>query len=125
MENNAVCGSFDLISNRSCSYYLFSNVVSRKGEAIFKSDNISTISILKDVLTKEATKRKINLNISYGLSSSIVSRHNHTSSNFLLANRIYKLYKDVLYTWVWIVLAELCIWHTYSCYLTTTVMLPQ
>ena len=40
--------------------------VFRKGEAIFRSDNVSTISILKDVLTKEATKRKINLNISYG-----------------------------------------------------------
>ncbi|XP_070553841.1 BBSome complex member BBS7-like isoform X2 [Ptychodera flava] len=39
----------------------------RKGEGIFRSDNISTISILKDVLTKEATKRKINLNISYDL----------------------------------------------------------
>lgn len=38
----------------------------RKGEGCFKSDNISTISILKDVLSKEATKRKINLNISYG-----------------------------------------------------------
>uniref|UniRef100_A0A8D2D682 Bardet-Biedl syndrome 7 protein homolog n=1 Tax=Sciurus vulgaris TaxID=55149 RepID=A0A8D2D682_SCIVU len=37
----------------------------RKGEGVFKSDNISTISILKDVLSKEATKRKINLNISY------------------------------------------------------------
>ncbi|XP_061441181.1 Bardet-Biedl syndrome 7 protein isoform X1 [Rhineura floridana] len=36
----------------------------RKGEGYFKSDNISTISILKDVLSKEATKRKINLNIS-------------------------------------------------------------
>jgi hypothetical protein len=38
----------------------------RKGEAIFRSDNISTISILKDVLTKEATKKKIRLDISYG-----------------------------------------------------------
>ncbi|XP_022086868.1 Bardet-Biedl syndrome 7 protein homolog [Acanthaster planci] len=37
----------------------------RKGEGIFRSDNISTVSILKDVLSKEATKRKINLNISY------------------------------------------------------------
>ncbi|XP_066089945.1 Bardet-Biedl syndrome 7 protein isoform X1 [Saccopteryx bilineata] len=37
----------------------------RKGEGVFKSDNISTISILKDVLSKEATKKKINLNISY------------------------------------------------------------
>uniref|UniRef100_T1IN54 Bardet-Biedl syndrome 7 protein homolog n=1 Tax=Strigamia maritima TaxID=126957 RepID=T1IN54_STRMM len=34
------------------------------GEAILKSDNISTISILKDVLTKEATKKKIRLDIS-------------------------------------------------------------
>ena len=38
----------------------------RKGEAIFKSDNISTISILKDFLTKEATKKKISLDISCG-----------------------------------------------------------
>lgn len=37
-----------------------------KGEGHFKSDNISTISILSDVLSKEATKKKINLNISYG-----------------------------------------------------------
>lgn len=34
-----------------------------KGEAEFKSDNISTISILKDILTKEATKKKIKLEI--------------------------------------------------------------
>lgn len=39
--------------------------VTKKGEAIFRSDNISTISILKDVLTKEATKKKISLNITY------------------------------------------------------------
>ncbi|CAB1325604.1 unnamed protein product [Coregonus sp. 'balchen'] len=38
-----------------------------KGEGHFKSDNISTISILKDVLSKEATKRKNNLNISYDI----------------------------------------------------------
>ena len=37
------------------------------GEASFKSDNISTISILKDVLTKEATKRKIRLDITYDI----------------------------------------------------------
>ena len=35
-----------------------------KGYGIFKSDNISTISILKDFLTKEATKKKIELDIS-------------------------------------------------------------
>ncbi|XP_052091577.1 Bardet-Biedl syndrome 7 protein homolog isoform X5 [Mytilus californianus] len=38
-----------------------------KGEAVFRSDNISTISILKDVLTKEATKKKIRLDISYDI----------------------------------------------------------
>ncbi|XP_038255296.1 Bardet-Biedl syndrome 7 protein isoform X2 [Dermochelys coriacea] len=47
----------------------------RKGEGFFKSDNISTISILKDVLSKEATKRKINLNISYDINEASV---NHT-----------------------------------------------
>ncbi|XP_054846504.1 Bardet-Biedl syndrome 7 protein isoform X2 [Eublepharis macularius] len=47
----------------------------RKGEAYFKSDNISTISILKDVLSKEATKRKINLNISCDINEVSV---NHT-----------------------------------------------
>nr|CAD7256790.1 unnamed protein product [Timema shepardi] len=35
----------------------------RKGEAEFRSDNISTISILKDILTKEATKKKIKLEL--------------------------------------------------------------
>lgn len=38
-----------------------------KGEVIFCSDNISTISILKDFLTAEATKRKIHLNITYDI----------------------------------------------------------
>jgi hypothetical protein len=42
------------------------NFISRKGEAEFKSDNISTISILKDVLTKEATKKKIKLDLLCG-----------------------------------------------------------
>ena len=50
------------------TYDLF--VHCRKGEAIFRSDNISTISILKDVLTKEATKKKVRLDITYGKSSS-------------------------------------------------------
>ncbi|XP_029703539.1 BBSome complex member BBS7 isoform X2 [Takifugu rubripes] len=46
-----------------------------KGEGHFKSDNISTISILSDVLSKEATKKKINLNISYDINDDSV---NHT-----------------------------------------------
>lgn len=37
----------------------------RKGEGIFRSDNISTISILKDFITKEATNKKIPLEINY------------------------------------------------------------
>ncbi|XP_028967281.1 Bardet-Biedl syndrome 7 protein [Galendromus occidentalis] len=36
----------------------------RRSEAIFKSDNISTMSILKDSLTNEGTKKKILLDIS-------------------------------------------------------------
>ncbi|CAL9706501.1 unnamed protein product [Knipowitschia caucasica] len=44
-----------------------------KAEGHFKSDNISTISILSDVLSKEATKRKINLNISYDINDESVS----------------------------------------------------
>lgn len=47
-------------------FFFFACFFFSKGEGNFKSDNISTISILKDVLSKEATKRKINLNISYG-----------------------------------------------------------
>nr|CAD7588384.1 unnamed protein product [Timema genevievae] len=41
----------------------FVTLVGTKGEAEFRSDNISTISILKDILTKEATKKKIKLEI--------------------------------------------------------------
>ncbi|CAG7829503.1 unnamed protein product [Allacma fusca] len=36
-----------------------------KGEANFKSDNISTISILKDCLTKEALKKKMRLDMEF------------------------------------------------------------
>jgi len=39
----------------------------RRGEAQFRSDNISTISILKDALTKEATKKSIRLEVTCGL----------------------------------------------------------
>jgi Bardet-Biedl syndrome 7 protein len=38
----------------------------RRGEATFRSDNISTISILKDVLSKEATSRKMSVNMTHG-----------------------------------------------------------
>jgi len=38
-----------------------------KGKAIFQSDSITTISILKEVMTKEATTKKIAINISLDL----------------------------------------------------------
>lgn len=44
-----------------------------KGEVIFRSDNISTISILKDFLTIEATRRKIHLNITYDIDENSAS----------------------------------------------------
>lgn len=34
-----------------------------KGYAVFRSDSISTISVLKDLITREATSRKINVSI--------------------------------------------------------------
>ncbi|KFB50077.1 AGAP011899-PA-like protein [Anopheles sinensis] len=43
-----------------------------KGEAVFRSDNISTISILKDFITKEATKKRIKLEISTSLNESSI-----------------------------------------------------
>ncbi|CAD5123923.1 DgyrCDS12231 [Dimorphilus gyrociliatus] len=42
------------------------------GEAVFTSDSVSTISILKDVLSKEATNKKIRLDMSYDISDSSV-----------------------------------------------------
>ncbi|KAG9272232.1 Bardet-Biedl syndrome 7 protein isoform X1 [Astyanax mexicanus] len=64
-----------------------------KGEGNFKSDNISTISILKDVLSKEATKRKINLNISYEVNEDSVSHtlkmiHPKLEYQLLLAKKV-------------------------------------
>uniref|UniRef100_A0A3Q2IL64 Bardet-Biedl syndrome 7 n=1 Tax=Equus caballus TaxID=9796 RepID=A0A3Q2IL64_HORSE len=65
----------------------------KKGEGIFKSDNISTISILKDVLSKEATKRKINLNISYEINEVSVKHtlkliHPKLEYQLLLAKKV-------------------------------------
>ena len=38
----------------------------RKGEAVFRSDNMSTISVLKEVLSKETTQRKTQVKFSHG-----------------------------------------------------------
>uniref|UniRef100_A0A182QGI9 Bardet-Biedl syndrome 7 protein homolog n=1 Tax=Anopheles farauti TaxID=69004 RepID=A0A182QGI9_9DIPT len=43
-----------------------------KGEAVFRSDNISTVSILKDFITKEATKKRIKLEISTSINESTI-----------------------------------------------------
>ena len=64
-----------------------------KGIGTFKSDNISTISILKDFLTKEATKKKIQLNISCEVSDqSVVDTlnliHPKLESQLLLAKQV-------------------------------------
>lgn len=44
----------------------------RKGEAEFRSDNISTISIIKDVLTREITKKRIKLEISTDMNQNCI-----------------------------------------------------
>ncbi|CAL8354731.1 unnamed protein product [Merluccius merluccius] len=64
-----------------------------KGEGHFRSDNISTISILSDVLSKEATQRKINLNISYDINDESVSHtlrmiHPKLQYQLLLAKKV-------------------------------------
>ncbi|XP_074649766.1 BBSome complex member BBS7-like [Tubulanus polymorphus] len=65
----------------------------QKGEAIFKSDNISTISILKDVLSKEATKKKIRLDITYDINEDSIAHtirllHPRLEYQLLLAKKV-------------------------------------
>lgn len=44
----------------------------KKGEVHFRSDNISTISILRDILTKKATEKGIRLEITYDIDETSV-----------------------------------------------------
>ncbi|XP_054708555.1 Bardet-Biedl syndrome 7 protein homolog [Uloborus diversus] len=65
----------------------------KKGESIFKSDNISTISILKDVLTREATRKKISLDISFDINEESVPHmlrfiHPKLEYQLLLAKKV-------------------------------------
>ena len=39
----------------------------RKGEAVFRSDNMSTISVLKEVLSKITAQRKMQVKFSHGV----------------------------------------------------------
>merc|ERR1719240_573175 len=47
----------------------------KKGHALFQSDSITTIGVLKDHITREATARKIRLNINVD----VWTRHFHAS----------------------------------------------
>uniref|UniRef100_A0A914XKW5 Bardet-Biedl syndrome 7 n=1 Tax=Plectus sambesii TaxID=2011161 RepID=A0A914XKW5_9BILA len=44
-----------------------------KGQAMFRSDNLSTIAILRDVLSKEATKKKLKVDISCDINDDSVA----------------------------------------------------
>ncbi|XP_078044323.1 BBSome complex member BBS7 isoform X1 [Augochlora pura] len=46
----------------------------KKGNAIFLGENISSIIILRDILTREATKRKIKLDVFCGIAEGSISR---------------------------------------------------
>ena len=47
--------------------YMCVSFLIRKGEISFRTDNISTVSVLKEVLSKEATQRKVSIKIIQGL----------------------------------------------------------
>ncbi|XP_077518922.1 BBSome complex member BBS7-like [Amblyomma americanum] len=64
-----------------------------RGEAIFKSDNISTISILKDVLAKQATRKKISLDISCDINDDSITHtlrmiHPKLEHQLILAKKV-------------------------------------
>lgn len=48
-------------------HYINIFLILRKGSAIFFGENISSIIILRDILTREATKRKIKLDVYCGI----------------------------------------------------------
>ena len=59
--------SYNVLTSKSRDYSLKQNIVSsRQREAEFKSDNLSTISVIKEVISKEATKKKISIKITHG-----------------------------------------------------------
>ncbi|XP_051160588.1 Bardet-Biedl syndrome 7 protein homolog [Leptopilina boulardi] len=58
------------------SCFIGTNIICKykKGSAVFLSENISTIIILRDVLTKEATKRKMKLDVFCEVSDASLTR---------------------------------------------------
>ena len=64
-----------------------------KGEATFRSDSLTTLSIVKEVVTKEATSRKIQIQISIDAKESTVTNLLHKVDPMLcyqlsLANKV-------------------------------------
>ena len=58
--------NYNVLTSKSREYSLQYNSVSyRQREAEFKSDNLSTISVIKEVISKEATKKKISIKITH------------------------------------------------------------
>ncbi|KAF2879488.1 hypothetical protein ILUMI_26683 [Ignelater luminosus] len=56
----------------SMHYRIHNFEENRKGESEFKSDNVTTISVLREYLTKEATKKKIKIDISVSVNDESV-----------------------------------------------------
>jgi len=52
---------------RNCFLGTILSAEYRKGEAVFKSDSVSTIAILKEVITRQATALKIRVNLSFDI----------------------------------------------------------
>jgi Bardet-Biedl syndrome 7 protein len=48
-------------------------VIYKQGEATFRSENVSTISIIKDVISKKATEKKVNLDINFEMAQESTS----------------------------------------------------
>ena len=40
--------------------------MSRKGKVVFRSDNLSVISVLREILSKETAQKKISVKITHG-----------------------------------------------------------
>ena len=50
----------------SCEMLLLTIVCCRKGEVVFRSDNMSTVSVLREVLSKETALKKTSVRITHG-----------------------------------------------------------
>ncbi|KAL5459878.1 hypothetical protein EMCRGX_G033265 [Ephydatia muelleri] len=65
----------------------------RKGEISFRTDNISTVSVLKEVLSKEATQRKVSIKINQDINDASVAHvlkliHPQLEAQLLLAKNV-------------------------------------